>query len=197
MENRSTSELIEVLGNEVSRCHEELLKAIDEGTVDSSGNVEADYEYQARQLVRTIFAFIEGVTFSMKVKAASHCLDKGIEITDGERFFAVDQDHILTDTGRVIERPAHIRLSDNVRFASALQEKALGIAKPFDSSCEWWSCFKSSIKVRDRLTHPKMPEDIDVSGDEIVSVLTAYEGFKGQALNYSEHYKDQTRAVKK
>jgi len=45
------------------------------------------------------------------------------------------------------------------------------------------------LKVRDRLTHPKMPEDIDISGDEIVSVLTAYEGFKEQALNYSERYK--------
>ena len=189
MENRSTSELIETLGNDVTKCHEELLKAIDEGTVDSDGNVDADYEYHARQLVRTILAFIEGVTFSMKVKAASHCLDNRIEITDGERFFAVDKDHILTDKGRVIERPAHIRLSDNVQLAFALQEKALRIAKLFDSSCEWWSCFKSSIKVRDRLTHPKMPEDIDISGDEIVSVLTAYEGFKEQALNYSERYK--------
>jgi len=189
MENRSSSELIEALGNDVTKCHEELLKAIDEGTVDSDGTVDADYEYHARQLVRTIFAFIEGVTFSMKVKAASHCLDNRIEITDGERFFAVDKDHILTDKGRVIERPAHIRLSDNVQLAFALQEKALRIAKLFDSSCEWWSCFKSSIKVRDRLTHPKMPEDIDISGDEIVSVLSAYEGFKEQALNYSERYK--------
>jgi hypothetical protein len=34
-----------------------------------------------------------------------------------------------------------------------------------------------------------MPEDVDISGDEIVSVLTAYEGFKAQALSYSEHYK--------
>jgi len=63
MENRSTSELIETLGNDVTKCHEELLKAIDEGTVDSDGNVDADYEYHARQLVRTILAFIEGVTF--------------------------------------------------------------------------------------------------------------------------------------
>jgi hypothetical protein len=63
----------------------------------------------------------------MKVRPASHCLDKGIEITDGERFFAVDQDHILTDIGRVIERPAHIRLSDNVRFAFSLQENPLAL----------------------------------------------------------------------
>ena len=111
------------LGNDVTKCHEELLKAIDEGTVDSDGNVDADYEYHARQLVRTIFAFIEGVTFSMKVKAASHCLDNRIEITDGERFFAVDKDHILTDKGRVIERPAHIRLSDNVQLALRYKKK--------------------------------------------------------------------------
>ena len=188
MENRTTSELIETLGNDVTRCHQELITAIDKGTVDSSGNVDADHEYHARQLVRTIFAFIEGVTFSMKVKAAAHCLKNETDISDGERFFAVDMDHILTDKGQVLERPAHIKLSDNVRFAIALQEKALDLTDTFDASCEWWSCFKSSIRLRDRLTHPKMPEDIDVSGNEIVNVLKAYEGFKEQALKYVEYY---------
>lgn len=188
MESRTTTELIEALGNDVTRCHQELITAIDIGTVDSSGNVDADYEYHARQLVRTIFAFIEGVTFSMKVKAAAHCLKNKKEISDGERFFAVDMDHILTEKGEVVERPAHLRLSDNVRFAFALQERALDLAETFDPSCEWWSCFKSSIRLRDRLTHPKMPADIDISGDEIVSALKAYEGFKDQAFIYAEYY---------
>jgi hypothetical protein len=128
------------------------------------------------------------MSFSMKVKAAAHCLDNEKDITDGERFFSIDMDHILTDRGEVLERPAHIKLSDNVRFAFALQEKALNLPESFDASCEWWSCFRSSIRLRDRLTHPKMPEDIDVSGDEIVNALKAYNGFKEQAVKYGEYY---------
>jgi hypothetical protein len=189
MVDRTTQELIDTLGDDVTRCHEELILSIDDGITDSDGSIDADYEYHARQLVRSIFAFIEGVTFSMKVKAANYCLQNNKDITDAERFFAVDIDHTLTDKGLVIEKPAYIRLSDNVRFAFALQEKALGFTESFDASCEWWSCFKSAIKVRDRLTHPKLPEDIDVSGDEIITVLKAFNGFKEQALKYAELYR--------
>src|SRR5207249_626842 len=115
--------------------------------------VHADYEYHARQLIRAIFAFIEAVTFSVKVKAAEYCLSHNRDISDGERFLVVDVEHVLTEKGEIVERPAHIRLADNIRFAFSLQEKALGLTKMFDPSTEWWSCLKSSIKVRDRLTH--------------------------------------------
>ena len=184
MTERTTSELIEVLGNDVSRCHLELIGSIDAGQVDENGDVDADYEYHSRQLIRAIFAFIEAVTFSVKVWAAHHCMKHNRDISDGERFFSVDIEHSLTNTGVVKERAAHIRLADNIRFAFALQEKALRIENPFDPSCEWWSCLQSSIKVRDRLTHPKLPGDIDVSGSEIVMALKAYEGFKDHLATY-------------
>jgi hypothetical protein len=186
MSERTTSELIETLGDDIDRCHRELIGSIGDGNVAPNGDVHADYEYHARQLIRAIFAFIEAVTFSVKVKAAEYCLHHNRDIEDAERFFAVDVEHVLTDKGEVVERPAHIRLTDNIRFAFALQEKALGRAKKFDPSTEWWSCLQSSIKVRDRLTHPKLPGDVDVSGAEIVAALKAYKGFEQQVMYYAE-----------
>jgi hypothetical protein len=186
MSKRTTSELIETFGDDIDRCYRELIGLIDDGNVDPNGDVHADYEYHARQLIRAIFAFIEAVTFSEKVKAAEYCLHHNRDIADAKRFFAVDAEHVLTDKGEVVERPAHTRLADNIRFAFALQEKALGRAKKFDPSTEWWSCLKSSIKVRDRLAHPKLPEDVDVSGAEIETVLKAYEGFKQRVMYYAE-----------
>jgi len=35
--------------------------------------------------------------------------------------------------------------------------------------------------------HPKLPEDLDVSGEEIVSVLKAREGFEKLLLVYANH----------
>jgi hypothetical protein len=109
MSERTTSELIETLGNDIDRCHRELSGAIDDGKIDPNGDVHADYEYHARQLIRAIFAFIEAVTFSVKAKAAEYCLHHNRDIADAERFFAVDVEHVLTDKGEVVERPAHIR----------------------------------------------------------------------------------------
>jgi hypothetical protein len=194
---RTTSELIEALGNDIDRSHRELIESIDAGERTDNGDVYADYEYHARQLVRAIFAFIEAVTFSMKAKAAEYCLRKKRYIPDAERFLAVDIEMVLSDKGEIVERPAHIRLADNIRFAFALQEKVFGITKRFDPSIEWWSCLKSSIKVRDRLTHPKLPGDIEVSGDEIVTALKAYEGFSKQAMLYGEPRNKKKRAKQK
>ena len=189
MDECTTSELIEMLAGDVSRCQQAFVEAIDEGKVDQNGDVDADYEYHARMLIRSIFAYIEGVTFSVKVSAADLCLKKGIDITDGERFFAIDLDFMLSNAGDVIERPTHIRTSDNVRFAFRLEEKALGLLTKFDPSEGWWSDFKSAIKVRDRLMHPKWPADLNISGDEIIQAQRAYNGYIAQIDFYAQHRK--------
>jgi len=184
MEDRTTAELIEALGDDVARCHAGLLECIDAGEVGADGDVTADYEFHARQLIRAILAYIEGVTFSVKVTAIKRCLDSGIEVTDHERHVAVEVDCDLNDKGEVIERPAKLRLASNLRFAFQLLERSEKSSAKFDSSSEWWSCLRSTIHVRDRLTHPRFPEDLDVSGDEIVSALKAKSGFDAALAMY-------------
>jgi len=63
---RTTSEVIEILGEDCQRCHAELLADINQGDRLSDGGVNADYEYRARALIRAIFAYIEAVTFSVR-----------------------------------------------------------------------------------------------------------------------------------
>jgi hypothetical protein len=55
MEERTTKELIETLGEDFKRCYQGLLQSLDEGTIDRDGNLNADYEFHARQLVRAVF----------------------------------------------------------------------------------------------------------------------------------------------
>lgn len=177
MPDRTTAELIETLGADVRRCHGDLCDSIDAGQRDEDGSVTADYEYHARQLIRAILAYIEGVTFSVKVSSVNKCLDNGIEVSDLERYVAVEIDGGLNDKGEVEEYPSKLRLTSNIRFAFRLLERARCDPCRFDPSASWWADLRSTIKVRDRLTHPRMPEDLDISGDEIVAALRAMRGF--------------------
>lgn len=181
---RTTQELIALLGQDCDRCHAQLIAAIDAGRADDHGDVDADYEFHARQLVRAIFAYIEAVTFSVKATSAWHCMEKGIDITPQERYFATDTEHELNDRGQIVETVAKISLARNIKFALALNRKAHRVSEPFDASVEWWSCLKETIRVRDRLTHPKMPGDLDISGEEIVKALKAKKGFEEEVLRY-------------
>jgi hypothetical protein len=69
VDNRTTSELMETLGNDVSRSHRELMTSLEIGA-QANGPAEFEYEYHARKFIRAVFVFIEGVTFSVKVWSA-------------------------------------------------------------------------------------------------------------------------------
>ena len=180
---RTTSEVIETLGADCQRCHAELLAAIAEGERDAEGLIVADYEYHARQLIRAIFAYIEAVTFSAKAWSAGYCIENDIDISPQERYFATDTEYELNEKGEIVEAVARLSLARNIRFAIAMNRKAHGVQTPFDPSVEWWSCLRKAIKVRDRLTHPKMPGDLDVTADDILVALKAKEGFESELLS--------------
>jgi hypothetical protein len=184
VQERTTKELIEKLGEDVQRCHAGLVQSIDAGEKNSDGTVTADYEYHARQLIRGILAYVEGITFSVKVSAADRCLGAGFEMSDLERQLVVEVSGQLNDKGEVVERPAKLRLIDNVRFAFRLLERATRGGFSVDLSSDWWGSLRKTIAVRDRLTHPRFPQDIDVSGEEIVTALKAKAGFDETLMSH-------------
>jgi len=183
---RTTRELIETLGEDYERCYREILKSFDEGTIDADGNLHADYEFHARHLLRAVFAYIEGVTYSVKVSAAWKCLQDGVEITPQERYIAAEIQYSISDKGEVLERPAQIPLTRNIRFAFTLTEKAHRIPMQFDPSVEWWSCLREAINVRNRLMHPRMPEELDISPEELIKTIKAKNGFDKLLMHYIE-----------
>ena len=195
-DDRTTEQVIETLCDDCSRCHAQLLAAIDAGEKDSSGNLHVTaYEFFARQLTRAIFAYIEATTFSVKAWSAGYCLNHGISISPQERYFATDTEYDLNDKGEVVEAVAKISLAKNIRFAISMNRKAHGVPEPFDPSIEWWSCLKQAIKIRDRLTHPKMSGDLDVTGGDIVKVLKAKDGFEREILSHTKPYLRQSQEV--
>lgn len=149
-----------------------------------AGYLESDYEFYARQLIRAVFAYIEAITFSVKASSAWRCMEESIDISPQERYFAVDTEYEINDRGEVVEAVAKISLAKNIRFALALNRKAHNVVEPFDASVEWWGCMREAIKIRDRLTHPRWPKDLDVSGDEVVKVLKARRGFEEELLRH-------------
>lgn len=185
-DERTTQEVIEILGLDCERCHAELMASIEAGETHD-GYVEAEYEFHARQLVRAIFAYIEATTFSVKASSAWRCMEEDIDINPQERYFATDTEYELNDRGELVEAAAKISLARNIRFALALNRRAHRVSEPFDASVEWWRCLKEAIKIRDRLTHPKWPSNLNVSSEEIIKAIKAKQGFEEELLRHEAH----------
>lgn len=176
-DDRTTAELLLMLDEDYRRCYAQILKRLEEGERDENGCIDADYEFDARQLIRTIFAYIEGATFILKTEASFNSDEKGFELTAQQHHFIFEADFDLNDKGEVIQKPAKISLTKNIRFAFSVFAQANGIANTLDASVGWWAKLKEAIKVRDRLMHPRLPSDLDVSPQEVLAAIQAKVGF--------------------
>jgi hypothetical protein len=181
-DERTTAYVMEVLSEDLDKAFQRLSK--DFGNRDENGLVSFD-EADAREFVRAAFAEIEGTSFCLRVWCAQHLLDAG-RMSERERLVVSEVTLDLRD-GKVVEKPAKLRLEENVKFTFALLDRVHRIEKPtLDTSEKWWSDFKTAIRIRHRLTHPRMPADLDVSSDELMTVVSAEGGFRQLAFGYPE-----------
>jgi len=191
-EERTLNDLIAVLDEDVERCHDNMRNAMDAHKSDPELSIGIDFE--SRQLIRAIFAYLEGLTFAIKIRAVQRSIEQKDLVIQVEHDFAVEVDYHLTDKGDIVQRPALINLSRNMRFAFRLYEKVFDHKAKFDVNARWWDCLQRSIKVRDRLTHPRNPEDLDVLANEVIDALEAREGYR--ELLHAYISEEKTRSPK-
>ena len=174
---RTTTELLQTLDSDYRECYSQLLKRLDEGERTEDGTIPAGNGFAERQLIRAAFAYIEGATYVLKIEALFNAEEKGIDLTPQQSHFIFEADFDLNDEGEVTQRPAKISLARNIRFAISIYEQANGLAPHFDPNAEWWSLLRKSIRVRDRLMHPRWPTDLDVAPAETIAMAKAKAGF--------------------
>jgi hypothetical protein len=189
-DERTLNDLIVVLGADVDRCYDNVRDTVEAYRADPESAM--GFEFEARQLIRAIFAYLEGLTFAIKVRAVEESIRKNELVSQAEHDFALEVDHLLNERGEIVERAALINLSRNIRFAFQLYEKVFDHKPRFDAHARWWDCLQRSIKVRDRLTHPRVPEDLDVTANEVIQALEPRQGFRDLLQAYIVDEKART-----
>lgn len=130
-----------------------------------------------RAISTAVFAYIVGLSFSVKVSSAARLVEKG-KLDRAQFLVAVELTLDLRD-GEIVEKPLRASLEESVKLACRLADMAHGKEGPtLDTSRQWWSDFKKATGVRDRLTHPKLPRDVDISPGEVVLIIRVESGFR-------------------
>jgi hypothetical protein len=205
----------QIMGNEQTSTNEsfhKLLYTVDETLKEDVDRYldaieKEDSQFWRRGFVRAIFAYIEGVIYTMKLEALvihkmiqSTLPSKKLDLPQGATFsdftnavtdlwkktlrgagfsppellYLVEMSVDLNDKGEV--RPswgAKISLEKNIVFAFRAYAQAYEIQYKLDKGGVGWQNFKTAIKVRDRLMHPKRIKDLTVTDDEIEFVMNA------------------------
>ena len=134
---------------------------------------------QRRMLVRSIFAYIEALTYAIKQSSLGTSRRSP---TAGELSMVEETAFELNDNGSLTTTRNKVRLFPNIRFAFNFYASLAGYTFSLDCSGKGWQNLTASAKVRDRLMHPKSVVDLEVSAEEIRSALDAFFWFQHQII---------------
>lgn len=176
-EDLTTLDLLLTLEDDYNKCYKALLSTMDDCKKNNGEVTTADTNFNARMLVHSAFAYIEGAMSYLKFECLFAGEDDGGESPNPiEAAYIMDIEYRLADNGTIKERAARIPLKTNVSFAFSTYERLHHIPSIFDSSSEWFSAFGNAIKVRDRITHPKNPLDLEIMPEEVITTIKAVDG---------------------
>jgi hypothetical protein len=128
---------------------------------------------ERRNFVRAVFAAIEGILWSVQcdlLTTAEHVL------SEAERHYLRDESVRLNDRGKVETSKAKATLAQRVYLVTNLVAKVRPECT-VDLKSEGWRDLQNSLKLRDRLTHPKMRSELDISDAEVDSTFNGFAFF--------------------
>ena len=134
---------------------------------------EHEIQFWRRAFVRTVFAFIEGTTASMKRIAADSYHQPDARFSLAELALVAEEAYELNDKGEAVTLPAKIPVTKNIRFAFNVFARTYSINYQLKVDDNRWADLKAGLKVRDRLMHPKRVEDLVVSDEDLALVRSA------------------------
>jgi hypothetical protein len=129
-----------------------------------------------RAYIRSVFALIEGVQHQTRIATSN--LGILLSKVSLNELVVLDGNQLdVNDKGEVTPRPYYPVFLNNFKFTFRIFSKSLGSQFSLNLSGEGWQSLCRAVKVRDRLMHPKVILDLQVSDAEISDAKKAFDWF--------------------
>ena len=132
-----------------------------------------DHQTIRRMYVRLLMSQVEGTIATMKAET----LERTSRLSIGEQAALAEASYDIDDSGNVRQRPNFPKFLNNVRFAFRTYAKIQDISFVPDYGGKGWQSFREVVDIRNRLTHPKQPEEMVITDAEMVTVDEAHDWF--------------------
>lgn len=129
----------------------------------------ADYENQVnrRSFVRSCWAYVEAVTFSVKQYTFSVCQMGTVNISQDDHAFLGDMLVVVDVEGNIQIQRDPTKTLANVKRTFRLSAQIFGVDWKPNFGSKGWENLRDSLQIRHRLTHPKSVAEVMVSSNDI------------------------------
>lgn len=157
--------------------NDDFVQILIEDLVSEIKSIGADSsQIQRRSVIRSGFATVEGTVNMIKQVILSDLhLNPGLH-SEAEVAMLREESYLIDNRGNVRTQPKFIPTDANLQFAIKMWCRGTNDGL-LDLSNEGWQAFKSSLKLRNRLLHPKQITDLNVSDNELFEFLKAMRWF--------------------
>jgi len=151
--------------------HKVLMQDLSEAR-ERLAEYESPSQFARRTYIRTLFALIEGETFSRK-QVALALYELGYKVFQPEEVALLrEEQYYLTEQGRAKKQQLFLRTAANLRFSFETFAKACKTNYKLDSSGREWESFKNIVDCRNRITHPKRVSDLNIKDEELQHAIS-------------------------
>ena len=127
---------------------------------------EKPTQFACRNLFRTFFAFVEGLTFQFRQVTLASLAETNY-LTTPELALLREKRFQLDNKGLPVEKENNQSLLPNLLFSVRCYAKNHGAIYQPDTSHNGWESMKKAVAVRDRLTHPKSASGLEVKEEDL------------------------------
>jgi len=148
-----------------------------------------DNQFARRTFLRSFFSAVDGILFALRTivfEFSKNETDSPVPntFTDGERMLLQERSYELEDNGTVKVRNQNFQPFLKVlRFTFNVYSKLRRNEYLPDYSGAGWLSFRKATEIRHRITHPKSPEDLEISSEELLEIESAVKWFT-ESLNF-------------
>jgi hypothetical protein len=123
--------------------------------------------FARRAAFRSVFASIEGLVYLLKDQVLALFPGKRGDYSVAEVALLREETYALGRHGEAQVQRRFLRLEENLQFAWRMYFRGLPIKPDLNFADQGWVSFKRCLQIRNRITHPKSREDMQVSDEEL------------------------------
>lgn len=139
-------------------------------TVAENRMRDDDTPSHRRELVRAVFAAVEGLLWQLKQDVLEHAKD---QLSHHEHAAMTEETYSVDARGSVNPTPRFLPLTTSIRLVVCIVKRYRPTYN-LDFGHIGWANLKDAVEVRNRLVHPKRLEDFSVSDEEIRKTLSGF-----------------------
>ncbi len=140
-----------------------------------------DTQASRRDVVRATFAAIEGIVWLCRRQVLE--ISASMTEVDALTILALrEQTYSVTERGLINKQTRSVPLQAMIKLV-VRQARKLNQSLNIDFNEPGWDDLLLAIKIRNRATHPKSLDDLQISDDDLISVNSGFHWLLAQAEN--------------